>query len=133
MKKETIFNQMFHLLMIQLGATMFCAPFPFFLQAIGITISIQNAAYLIIEEVRTNQQIHNQRREMKKETIDQEYFRPKTRGELVRKIKSGTDCEVANHTVSITKILLNGWLEFDEFTVKPSTNEGWSVFSSATT
>ena len=56
------------------------------------------------------------------------YFRPKTRGELKRQLLSGIACEVVSSNVSITSLLLRGWLEFDGFTVRPSENEGWSVF-----
>ena len=56
------------------------------------------------------------------------YFRPKTRGELKEKLRSGIPCEVVSSNVSITSLLLRGWLEFDGFTVRPSENEHWSVF-----
>ncbi len=56
------------------------------------------------------------------------YFRPKTRGELKEKLRSGIACEVVSSNVSITSLLLRGWLEFDGFTVRQSENEGWSVF-----
>ena len=57
-----------------------------------------------------------------------EYPRPSTRGDLRDMLKAGMVCEVATYTAEITKIMLNGWLNFDAFTVEPSSNEGWSLF-----
>ena len=58
-----------------------------------------------------------------------EYCRPKTRGELRDKLKEGIQCEVASHTAEITSILVQGWLEFNNFSVRPSKNRGWSLFT----
>lgn len=55
-------------------------------------------------------------------------YRPKTRGELRDKLREGTACEVVSENVGITTIMLTGWLEFNNFTVKPSENLGWSIF-----
>jgi len=56
------------------------------------------------------------------------YFRPKTRGELRDKLKNGVVCEVVAHNAGFTKLMLNGWLEFKDFTIRLSENIGWSVF-----
>jgi len=59
-----------------------------------------------------------------------EYFRPKTRGELVDKITEGVPCEVATSVVEFTNMCLAYWLGLDStsFTVRPSENEGWVVY-----
>ncbi len=56
------------------------------------------------------------------------YVRPETRGELVRKLKQGIPCEVVSSNAEITSIMLRGWLDFYDFSVKPSVNPGWSIF-----
>jgi len=55
-------------------------------------------------------------------------IRPKTRGELRDLLQNGTECEVVTSNVETTSLMLKGWLEYDGFTVRPSENEGWSVF-----
>jgi len=57
------------------------------------------------------------------------YYRPQTRGELRDKLKEGVQCEVVTDSVAFTKIALAGWLDFDAFTIHPSENTGWMVFS----
>ncbi len=54
--------------------------------------------------------------------------RPKTRGELKKKLQEGITCEVAEFTAEMTKIILTGWLEFYNFTIQPSYNHGWVLF-----
>ncbi len=56
------------------------------------------------------------------------YVRPLTRGELRDKLKDGIKCEVATFTAEFTAFMLRGWLKFPNFTVRPSENDGWSVF-----
>ena len=58
------------------------------------------------------------------------FHRPATRGELRDKLSSGETCEVVTSNVTITSIMLRGWLNFDNFIVCPSTNAGWSLFKS---
>lgn len=60
-----------------------------------------------------------------------EYIRPKTRGELRDLLKADVACEVVTDVVPMTEILLRGWLQFPYYTVRPSENEGWSVFEKA--
>ena len=60
--------------------------------------------------------------------ISHSFYRPATRGELRDKLKNGETCEVVTSNVEITSILLHEWLQFNDFTVRPSTNEGWSLF-----
>lgn len=40
----------------------------------------------------------------------------------------GVPCEVANHVAEMTAVMLRGWLNIATFTVRPSENNGWSVF-----
>lgn len=62
-------------------------------------------------------------------SITMTYDRPKTRGELARLLKSGVPCEVVTSNANITYSMLIGWLGFgDELSVRPSENEGWSIF-----
>ena len=56
------------------------------------------------------------------------YLRPKTRGELRDKLKEGVSCEVVSYNAEFTSLLIQGWLEFDNFTMTPSHNVGWTVF-----
>ena len=56
------------------------------------------------------------------------YARPETRGELRDLLAAGTACEVATHVVPMTEIMLIGWLEFTDYTIRPSENEGWTIF-----
>ena len=55
--------------------------------------------------------------------------RPTTRGELATRLKNGETCEVASHVAEMTALMLQGWLNVDDFTVTPSTNPGWSIFA----
>jgi hypothetical protein len=65
---------------------------------------------------------------MKTNEYDPLIARPKTRGELKRRLQQGEACEVVSSNVEITTILLKGWLDFDRFTTRPSGNVGWTVF-----
>ncbi len=65
---------------------------------------------------------------MNKETTVKEYCRPKTRGELRDKLKDGITCEVAEYVAESTAILLDGWLNFDDFSINNSDNQGWVLF-----
>ena len=59
------------------------------------------------------------------------YRRPKTRGELCRNIQAGLESEIVSTNVSITVHML-AWLdcwEGQHFTVRPSDNAGWSIFT----
>ena len=58
--------------------------------------------------------------------------RPVTRGELRDRLARGETCEVVTSNVEITSMLLRGWLEFKEFSVRPSENDGWSLFEPST-
>ncbi len=57
-----------------------------------------------------------------------DYTRPTTRGELRDRLVLGETCEVVTSNAEITSIMLQGWLEFNDFTVRPSHNEGWSLY-----
>lgn len=59
------------------------------------------------------------------------YARPRTRGELRDLLNSGVPCEVVSSNAMITAQMLQGWLNFSAFSVRPSENEGWSVFERA--
>jgi hypothetical protein len=54
--------------------------------------------------------------------------RPRTWGELRDQLRQGGRCEIAAHAAEMACILLRGWLEFNAFTVRPSSNLGWAVF-----
>jgi len=54
--------------------------------------------------------------------------RPKTRGELKRRLQAGHACEVAGYAAEMTATMLRGWMDFEAFTVRPSYNAGWVVF-----
>jgi hypothetical protein len=57
------------------------------------------------------------------------FFRPKTRGELLDKLKEGIKCEVVASNEEITSILLDGWLKFaGKYKTYPSSNEGWVIY-----
>ena len=56
-------------------------------------------------------------------------FRPKTRGELLDKLKQGIKCEVVASNEGITSILLDGWLKFaGKYKTYPSENIGWVIY-----
>jgi hypothetical protein len=56
-------------------------------------------------------------------------FRPKTRGELLDKLKEGIKCEVVVSNEEITSILLDGWLKFKgKYKTYPSHNLGWVIY-----
>lgn len=59
------------------------------------------------------------------------YARPRTRGELRDLLNSGVACEVVSSNAMLTAQMLQGWLNFTAFTVRPSENAGWSVFEKA--
>ncbi len=63
-----------------------------------------------------------------KPSISDGYARPSTRGELRDLLAAGTPCEVASHVSEMTAVMLSGWLDFPNFTVRQSENTGWSVF-----
>jgi hypothetical protein len=54
--------------------------------------------------------------------------RPKTRGELARRLQAGETCEVAGHVAEMTAIILRGWLKTEGFQIFPSSNTGWVLF-----
>jgi len=56
------------------------------------------------------------------------WARPATRGELRDRLARGETCEVVTSNVLITSLLLRGWLQFNGFRVRPSENDGWSLF-----
>jgi hypothetical protein len=56
------------------------------------------------------------------------WARPRTRGELRDRLARGETCEVVTSNATITSMMLRGWLQFNGFTVRPSENEGWSLF-----
>lgn len=56
------------------------------------------------------------------------YYRPTTRGELVAKLEEGVACEVVTHNVKTTKMLVDNWLTPPPYTIRPSENQGWTVF-----
>jgi len=63
------------------------------------------------------------------ESINSEMFRPKTRGELVEKLKQGIKCEVVASNEEITSLCLNGWLNFEgKYKTYPSENAGWVIY-----
>lgn len=56
-------------------------------------------------------------------------FRPKTRGELLNKLKQGIKCEVVASNEEITSICLDGWLKFaGKYKTYPSENVGWVIY-----
>lgn len=57
-----------------------------------------------------------------------EFFRPKTRGELLSALKNGIKCEVVESENEITTICLNGWLRFEDFKLYKSPNFGWTIY-----
>ena len=56
------------------------------------------------------------------------YARPRTRGELRDLLLAGVPCEVVSMVAEITVIMLTGWLGVENIKVRPSQNEGWSIF-----
>jgi len=68
---------------------------------------------------------------MEIQTINPEetFHRPKTRGELLEKLKEGVKCEVVASNVEITNIFLDGWLKFEgKYIVYLSPNLGWAIY-----
>ena len=56
-------------------------------------------------------------------------FRPKTRGELLDKLKQGIKCEVVASNEEFTSICLDGWLKFaGKYKTYPSVNFGWVIY-----
>lgn len=59
------------------------------------------------------------------------FFRPKTRGELLEKLKQGIKCEVVASNEQITSICLDGWLKFQgRYRTLYSPNIGWIIYES---
>jgi len=59
------------------------------------------------------------------------FFRPKTRGELLEKLKQGIKCEVVASNEQITSICLDGWLKFQgRYRTLYSPNRGWIIYES---
>ena len=56
------------------------------------------------------------------------WARPATRGELRDKLREGIPCEVASHVAEMTATMLRGWLDFEAFTVRPSSSDEWTLF-----
>ena len=56
------------------------------------------------------------------------WVRPTTRGELRDRLARGETCEVVTSNATTTSMMLRGWLQFNGFTVRPSENDGWSIF-----
>jgi len=57
--------------------------------------------------------------------------RPKTRGELLNKLKEGIKCEVVSSNEEITSIMLDGWLKCEgKYKTYPSENDGWVIYES---
>lgn len=68
---------------------------------------------------------------METQTINTEetFYRPKTRGELLEKLKEGVRCEVVATNMEITNILLDGWLKFEgKYRTLWSPNKGWVIY-----
>ena len=62
-------------------------------------------------------------------TLLSSIFRPKTRGELLDKLKEGVRCEVVASNKEITDICLDGWLNFKgRYKTRPSENVGWVIY-----
>jgi len=56
-------------------------------------------------------------------------FHPKTRGELLSKLKEGVKCEVVASNEEITSLVLDGWLKFEgKYKTYPSENIGWVIY-----
>jgi hypothetical protein len=63
--------------------------------------------------------------------ISNTFFRPKTRGELLDKLKQKIKCEVVASNEKITSICLDGWLKFaGKYKTYPSPNLGWVIYES---
>lgn len=61
--------------------------------------------------------------------ISEHYFRPKTRGLLLKALKQNIKCEVVATNEEITSICLDGWLKFEgKYKSYPSINNGWVIF-----
>ena len=62
-------------------------------------------------------------------SIDSVIFRPKTRSELLNKLKEGVKCEVLESNKETTSIMLDGWLIFrGKYKIYPSENIGWVIY-----
>lgn len=58
-------------------------------------------------------------------------YRPKSRGELLEKLKDGIKCEVVSSNVEITNICLDGWLKYNnQYKTTLSYNDGWTIYES---
>ena len=57
------------------------------------------------------------------------FSRPKTRGELLEKLKENVKCEIVASNEEITSICLDGWLKFEgKYKTRPSINMGWVIY-----
>lgn len=57
------------------------------------------------------------------------FFRPKTRGELLEKLKEGVRCEVVSSNMEFTNICLDGLLKFEgKYRTLWSPNVGWVIY-----
>lgn len=68
---------------------------------------------------------------METQTISSEetFHRPKTRGELLEKLKEGVKCEVVASNMEFTNICLDGWLKFEgKYRTIWSPNKGWVIY-----
>ena len=62
-------------------------------------------------------------------SIDSVISRPKTRSELLNKLKEGVKCEVLESNKETTSIMLDGWLIFrGKYKIYPSENIGWVIY-----
>lgn len=68
------------------------------------------------------------KKEIEKGTFVNGIFRPKTRGELVEKLKEGIECEVEASNEEITTICLKGWLNFHSFEVAFCRDKKWVIY-----
>lgn len=60
---------------------------------------------------------------------EETFHRPKTRGELLEKLKEGVRCEVVASNMEITNICLDGWLKFEgKYRTLWSPNRGWVIY-----
>ena len=68
---------------------------------------------------------------MQSQTINpkETFHRPKTRGELLEKLKEGVRCEVVASNMEITNLLLDGCLKFEgKYRNLWSPNIGWVIY-----
>lgn len=59
----------------------------------------------------------------------EQIHRPKTKGELLEKLKQGIKCEVVGYHEEIVNICLDGWLKFEnKYKTYASENVGWVIY-----